>query len=234
MAVIEATGLGKIYPDGTVALKDLDLTVMRGEMLYIRGHSGAGKTTLFRLLMGMESPTSGSLVIDGHPMDNAKRSQSLRDLRREMGIIFQDFRLIKGRTSLENVEMGLRVLGFTGATVRNRAMECLERVNLAERAKALADSLSWGERQRLEVARALAREPSLILADEPTGNLDQAMSECVLELLLSACRRGATVLVITHAPEVLEESSHRVITLDRGSLVRDSSQERGGDGPAPV
>jgi len=220
--VIEARGLSKVYPNGTVALTGLDLTVNTGEMLFIRGPSGAGKTTLLRLLMGVERPSSGSLRLDGVDMKGVD-ARALRNLRRKMGVVFQDFRLIKGRTARENVEMGLRVLGITGRQMRQRSGDYLESLGMTPKAGTYVDLLSWGEQQRVVIARALAREPEIVLADEPTGNLDDASSDRVLALLLAARDRGATVLVATHASSMLERPGHRVITLAEGRVVHDSA-----------
>lgn len=224
--MIEASGLGKVYSNGTVALRDFNLRVDRNEVLFIRGQSGAGKTTLFKLMMGMESPSSGTLRVDDCVMGECG-ARSLRNLRRNMGVIFQDFRLIKGRTARENVELGMRVLGVSGAEVRRRAEEYLDRLGLADRVGSQVDSLSWGEQQRLVVARALSRRPQIILADEPTGNLDEELSTRVMDLLLAARDRGATVLVATHSPETLRQTPHRVITLSNGRLVGDVPADSG-------
>ena len=224
--MIEASGLGKVYSNGTVALRDFDLRVDRNEMLFIRGQSGAGKTTLFKLMMGMELPSSGTLRVDDCVM-GACGTRSLRNLRRKMGVIFQDFRLIKGRTARENVELGMRVLGVSGIEVRRRAEEYLDWLGLGDRVGSQVDSLSWGEQQRLVVARALARRPEIIFADEPTGNLDEELSTRVMDLLLAAQERGATVLVATHSPEILRQTRHRVITLSNGRLVGDVPADSG-------
>ncbi len=227
--MIEARGLKKVYPDGTQALRGLDLRVADGEMLFIRGRSGAGKTTLFRLLVGMESPTEGSLGVSGVDMGGDDH-RALWQLRRRMGVIFQDFRLIKGRTARENVEMGMRVLGITGNEMRNRAEEFLERLDLTHRLATPVESLSWGERQRVAAARALCRGPSIVLADEPTGNLDEDLSRRVMDLLHEANARGATVLVATHAADVLARNNHRTITISRGSIVADTPATGGRGG----
>ncbi len=224
--MIEASGLGKVYSNGTVALRDFDLRVDRNEMLFIRGQSGAGKTTLFKLMMGMELPSSGTLRVDDCVM-GACGTRSLRNLRRKMGVIFQDFRLIKGRTARENVELGMRVLGVSGIEVRRRAEEYLDWLGLGDRVGSQVDSLSWGEQQRLVVARALSRRPQIIFADEPTGNLDEELSTRVMDLLLAAQERGATVLVATHSPEILRQTRHRVITLSNGRLVGDVPADSG-------
>lgn len=226
--MIRASQLQKVYADGTKALRGVDLSVDAGEILFIRGRSGAGKTTLFRLLLGMEIPSGGSLVVGDHSMTEVD-GRSLRLLRRKMGVIFQDFRLIMGRTALENVEMGLRVLGITGTAMSERAREFLKRVELTHRADTPVDALSWGERQRVAAARALSRDPLIILADEPTGNLDEGLSAKVMDLLYEANERGATVLVATHASDVLAANHNRTITLSEGRIVAEVSG-RDGDG----
>jgi len=218
--VIKARGLEKTYPDGTTALRDIDLTVESGEMVFIRGRSGAGKTTFFRLLVGMEVPTGGALQVNGRVMGPGS-SRSLRALRRKMGVIFQDFRLIEGRTALENVELGMRVLGVTGRHMRGRSRDLLERLGLDHRLYTPVESLSWGERQRVAAARALSREPEIVLADEPTGNLDAEATARVMELLYDARARGATVLIATHAADVLAANHERTITLSEGRVVAD-------------
>ncbi len=225
--MIQASGLRKTYPDGTTALRGLDLHVAEGEMVFIRGRSGAGKTTLFRLILGMEDPTEGDLRVAERTMGGGD-ARSLRDLRRKMGVIFQDFRLIKGRSSRENIEMGIRVLGITGSEMRSKADELLQRLDLVHRANTPVESLSWGERQRVATARALSREPSLVLADEPTGNLDSDLSTHVIELLREANDRGATVLIATHAADILAVNRHRTITLAEGLLVSDIPGPRAG------
>ncbi len=220
--ILRAVDLGKTYPDGTRALSNVHLTVARGEMLYIKGPSGAGKTTLFRLIAGMEDPTSGQLEVNGVSMPG--RGTQPRDLRRTMGIIFQDFRLLGGWSVLENLQLGVRVLGLRLDSAA--AMDYLAQVDLSHRAQAQVAALSWGERQRLEVARALVRKPQLILADEPTGNLDAPMSERVIALLERANAGGATVIVVTHASALLAAPAGRVITLEAGRL---TAATAGGD-----
>ncbi len=219
--MIETVGLEKTYPDGTTALCGLDLCVDRAEMVLIRGPSGAGKTTLFRLLLGMERPTSGEVFIDDRRVDTTSVRQ-VRALRRGVGMIFQDFRLIRGRTARENVEIGMRVLGLSGREMRERATRYLEEVGLDHRVNTPAELLSWGEQQRVGVARALAREPQIILADEPTGNLDEDLSHRILQLLRGARDAGASVLVAIHSPDVLRQTELRVISLQNGRLVGDS------------
>lgn len=218
--MIEAVGLRKVYPDGTVALRDVDLQVEQGEFVFLVGRSGAGKTTLFKLIIGMEKPSGGRLLVDGVDLGSADPAE-IRRLRRTVGMIFQDFRLIKGRIAADNVALGLRMLGLSAAGIRRRASAALADVGLAEKAGTRVEALSWGEQQRVAIARALARDPVLILADEPTGNLDQAMAALVMERLLAANRKGATVVVASHARALVERSGRRVLTLRDGAVLRE-------------
>lgn len=223
--MIRASGLSKVYPNGAVALEGLDLFVDRGEIAFIKGASGAGKTTLFKLILGMEDLSSGELSVDGCRMGQ-KHPGIIRSVRRRISVIFQDFRLIKGRTALENVEMGMRVLGLTGSRMRDAACAFLEQVGLSNKMNTYVEHLSWGEQQRVVTARALARKPCIILADEPTGNLDEDMTEKVMQLLLSAGNNGATVIVATHESDVLDRG-YRVITLRNGTVVQDNPWPEG-------
>ncbi len=222
-------GVTKVFPNGTRAVQDLDLFVREGEMLFVRGKSGAGKSTLFRLMMGMTLPTAGKILIEGCDLAAMNRMR-LRALRRRMGVIFQDFRLIRGHTARENVELGMRVLGISPRVIRKRAVEYLDYLELTEKANADVETLSWGQRQRLAAARALAREPEIILADEPTGNLDAYLSQRVLDLLLKAHAEGATVIVVTHAQSVLDQSAFRIATLEEGRLIADTEAVDQGGG----
>ncbi len=194
-AVLEAHGLRKSYPSGAQqleVLRGVDLTVMAGESVSIRGESGSGKSTLLNLLAGLDAPDAGTLAWDGAPAGADRRSLFL-------GMVFQSFYLIPEIDALANVLMAARIHGAVGATQRARAKELLAKVGLAERATHLPAQLSGGERQRVAVARALMNAPRLVLADEPTGNLDERTGDIVIELLLSLCRETGTALVlVTH------------------------------------
>ncbi len=225
--MIRVCELSKHYADGTAALRDVDLVIDQGEMVFLRGPSGAGKTTLFEMILGIEPPSSGAVEVAGQRVFPGVHPRWVREIRRRTGVIFQDFRLFEGRTVRENVELGLRVLGIAGQKMRTRTDHRLENVGLLDRAEAPVGSLSWGERQRVGVARALAREPDIILADEPTGNLDEEMSERVLDLLYEANQGGATVVVAIHAPHVLKSTRRRVVTLRDGRVADDSAARDG-------
>lgn len=222
--MIEARNLGKTYPDRTVALEGLNLRIVQGEFVILAGRSGAGKTTLFKLILGAEVPSAGVLTVYGHSVARLSLPAK-RELRRKVGVVFQDFRLLKGRTAYDNVALGLRVLGLSGVQVRHRSLMALESVGLRDKLGSRVETLSWGEQQRVAVARALARRPDLILADEPTGNLDSATAAGVIELLLAANREGATVVMATHSRSLIDRPEQRVVVLEEGRIIYDGAGE---------
>jgi cell division transport system ATP-binding protein len=216
--MIEARGVSLRYPDGTVALKDINLEVATGEILYITGPSGSGKTSLLKLIMGMEYPTTGSLSVLGQKMQKNRKAH-IRRLRMRMGPVFQEFRLIKGRTVRENVMLGMRFLDFSPEEYNKNTRDALERVGLNHKADSLVENLSWGECQRVAIARAAARKPALILADEPTGNLDQKNALKIMELLTSFHDQNTTVIITTHATHLLDGSKKaRLLHVVEGSI----------------
>jgi len=214
---VRASALRKVYPGGTVALDGIDLEVAQGEFVFLLGRSGAGKTTLLRLLLAEETPTEGRLWIFGQLLNGAGE-RDIQRLRRTVGMVWQDLRLIRGRTALDNVALGLWVLGVPPGEAARRAREALARVGLEDKAGQRVEFLSSGEQQRVAVARALARQPRLILADEPTGNLDPATAWQIVSLLLEASARGATVIMATHAHALVRAAGRRVIVLEEGHL----------------
>jgi cell division transport system ATP-binding protein len=191
------------YPDGTVALQDIGLQIGSGETVYVTGPSGSGKTSLLKLLMGMERPTSGSVRVMGYPVDKGN-PKDLHSLRTKIGPVFQEFKLLTGRTALENVMLGIRFLEFSASRLKQDAMEALSKVGLEHKALAHVENLSWGEGQRVAIARAVARRPLLILADEPTGNLDRENAVKILKLLASFKDEKTTVLITTHATHLID------------------------------
>lgn len=201
--MIEAKGVCLRYPDGTIALKNIDLQIKAGELVYITGPSGSGKTSLLKLLMGVEYPTEGSLKVLGLPMNKGQNGKILQ-LRRSIGPVFQDFRLIKGRTVMENIMLGMRFLDIPPSQIKENAGNALFKVGLGHKAESLVENLSWGESQRIAIARAVARKPSLILADEPTGNLDKDNALKILELLNSFKDENTAVVITTHATHLIE------------------------------
>lgn len=207
-----------VYPDKTQALFDIDLEINQGELVYITGPSGSGKTSLLKLMMGMEAPTSGALSVFDSPIKN-NSSGNVRKIRRRIGPVFQEFRLIEGRTSLENVMIGMRFLNISPKRMRLQANEALEKVGLSHKKLSKVENLSWGESQRVAIARAVARRPSLILADEPTGNLDYDNAMNILRLLKSFRNDNTTVIITTHATHLIkEESNASFISVDKGRI----------------
>lgn len=201
MIIANSTSL--VYSDGTVALQEVNLNIGRGELVYITGPSGSGKTSLLKLFMGIEYATSGSLSVFGLNMEK-KHANKIRKLRQEIGPVFQEFKLITGRTAIENVIMGMRFLGIAPAKMKQNAQESLIRVGLEHKLTANVENLSWGESQRVAIARAIARKPTLIIADEPTGNLDHDNALNILELLTSFQNQNTSVILTTHATHLIE------------------------------
>ncbi len=202
--MIQAKNLSLIYKNGTVGLKDVNLQINKGETVYITGPSGSGKTSLLKLFMGIEYPTSGSLKVLGLDMKKSQ-DKSIRDLRKMIGPIFQEFKLIQGRTSMENVMMGMRFLGMSNKVIKQEANKALISVGLEHKMFALVENLSWGETQRVGIARAIARKPALILADEPTGNLDIENAKNILSLLTEVKHEDTAVVITTHATHLIED-----------------------------
>ena len=192
------------YKDGTLALKPFDLTIDTGETVFIIGPSGSGKTSLLKLILGMEYPTSGTFEVLGQTINNAHEHQ-IRKMRTEIGPIFQEFRLLEGRSVLDNVMLGLRFLNYSNSEMKKIATEYIERVGLQHKLHHTVDRLSWGECQRVAIARAVARKPRLIVADEPTGNLDESNAVNVLNLLSSFKNENTSVLISTHATHLVDK-----------------------------
>jgi cell division transport system ATP-binding protein len=218
-AVIRMRGVGKTYPGGTWALSDLDLEVERGEFVFITGPSGAGKTTLLRLLLCQELPTRGQILVHGRNVA-ALPASSVSELRRSIGVVFQDFKLIQRKTALENVAYVLNVAGLGRAEQKRRAYSALRGVGLNHRLHTYPAALSGGEQQRVAIARAVVGEPALLLADEPTGNLDPDLSVEIMRLFREINARGTTVVVATHDRDLVRRMQRRTVVLERGRLVR--------------
>lgn len=217
--MILAKDVSLTYIDGTKALNNISLSIGMGELVYITGPSGSGKTSLLKLLMGVEYPTSGLISVLGQEI-RREQSRNIRKMRKAVGPVFQDFRLIKGRTALDNVMMGLRFLGFSHKEMKEEAVKALTEVGLEHKMTSPVENLSWGEAQRVAIARAVARKPALILADEPTGNLDSSNAINILNLLTSLKKENTTVIITTHATHLIESQKNAVfIKLKDGDIL---------------
>jgi cell division transport system ATP-binding protein len=216
--VIETHHLSKLYSRGLYALHDLSLTVDKGEFVFLTGPSGAGKSTFLRLLLMQERPSEGSILVNGHNLNTLSRRE-VQEYRRGIGFIFQDFKLISTRTVVENISFVPEVLGVSAAQRRRKAFQVLKWVGLQHRMNAYPRDLSGGEQQRVAIARALVNDPYLVLADEPTGNLDPDLSLEIMNLLREVNAGGTTVLVATHDRELIRLVGRRTVTLDQGRIV---------------
>ena len=205
---------------GPLALEDINFHVDDGEFVFLLGHSGAGKSTLLKLILREELPTEGKVTVLGKDVARLRRHQ-VPYLRRQMGIIFQDFRLIPSMTVYENVAFAMHVTNVNRKIIRDRVEYMLELVHLEDKAKAYPDTLSGGEQQRVAVARALAHSPKLVIADEPTGNIDPELSLEMMQLLEKVSEMGITVLVVTHEHDLVHKFHQRVVTLKHGRIISD-------------
>ncbi len=222
--MIRFFNVGKLYFGDQPALSDLTFHIPRGELVFLTGASGAGKTTLLKLIFRQEAPTSGQILVNGRNVSSIPESK-IPYLRRTIGVVFQDFRLIPRKTVLENVTFLPRILGMDLAERKRLAFEALRRVGLADRIHAFPQHLSGGEQQRVAIARAIINEPELLLADEPTGNLDPDLSREIVRLFLEINRRGTTVILATHDRDLIQRVGGRILTLDRGRLAHDQTIE---------
>jgi cell division transport system ATP-binding protein len=216
--VIETHHLSKFYSRGLYALRDLSLTVGKSEFVFLTGPSGAGKSTFLRLLLLQERPSEGEIFVNGSNLAKLSRHE-IQEYRRGIGFVFQDFKLFPTRTVLENISFVPQVLGVSAAQQQRRAFQVLKWVGLQHRMNAYPRDLSGGEQQRIAIARALVNDPALLLADEPTGNLDPDLSLEIMNLLREVNAGGTTVLVATHDRELIRLVGRRTVTLDGGRLV---------------
>ena len=218
--MIQMTDVFKAYENGTKALKGINVKIDEGEFVFLVGPSGSGKTTLIKLLTGEVAPTDGEINVNGFDLNRIKFSR-MPHMRRTLGVIFQDFRLIENKSVYENVAFAMRAVGASGREIKNRVPYVLELVGLDTRTKRHPNELSGGEQQRVAIARALVNNPRMIIADEPTGNLDPARSLEIMMLLEKINELGTTVLVVTHEKELVNRFSKRVIAIDGGRIISD-------------
>lgn len=222
--MVEFKDVMKRYPNGTIALQNINLKIRKGEFVFIIGSSGSGKSTLIKLIMKEEDPTEGEVLVNGYNISELGRKQ-IPFLRRSLGIVFQDFRLLQGKTVYENVAFAMQVTEATPKEIRRQVPMALALVGLSKKADVYPDQLSGGEQQRVALARALVNNPSLLIADEPTGNLDPEISMDIMKLLNEINQRGTTVIVATHEKSIVNMMKKRVVALDKGHIIRD--QEKG-------
>lgn len=218
--MIDLINVTKEYETGTHALNGVDMHIDDGEFVFLVGQSGSGKSTIIKLLTAELKPTSGSILVNGYKVESIKRS-SIPHLRRTLGVIFQDFRLIENKTVYENVAFAMRVVGASSKEIKKRVPYVLELVGLENKARRLPKELSGGEQQRVAIARALINNPTMIIADEPTGNLDPARSFEIMLLLEQINALGTTVLVVTHEKGLVDRFTKRVVAIDEGKVVSD-------------
>lgn len=215
--MITFKNVSKRYPDGYMALDNVDLEVAAGEMVFLTGHSGAGKSTLLKLIAAIERPTSGMIAINKQNIAQLKLS-ALPYLRRKIGFIFQDHKLLFDRNVYENVLLPLQISHFDNKMIASRVRAALDKVGLLKKEKAMPIALSGGERQRLCIARAVVHRPSILIADEPTGNLDVEYARDIMAMFTSFNQVGVTVLIATHDASLLEDTQHRILSLKQGKL----------------
>ena len=218
--MIEISNLTKTYEKNSRALKGIDISIADGEFVFITGRSGSGKSTLLRILLKEVEPSSGRVVVNDMDLGRMPR-RFVPKYRRTLGVVFQDFRLLKDRTVYENIAFAQRVIGVPGRTIKESVPRMLKLVGLSSKYKAFPHQLSGGEQQRVAIARALINQPAVLLADEPTGNLDPQNAMEIMKLLEEINRRGTTVIVVTHSRELVNMMKKRVITMDKGIVISD-------------
>ena len=221
--MIEISKLTKTYDRGTRVLRDVNITIDDGEFVFITGRSGSGKSTLIKILLKEVEPTSGRVVVNGMDLVKMPRRYAPK-YRRRLGVVFQDFRLLEDKTVYENVAFAQRVIGESSRTIRESVPRMLKMAGLSSKYKFFPRQLSGGEQQRVAIARALINRPEILLADEPTGNLDPHNAMEIMELLEKINRLGTTVIVVTHSHEMVDMMKKRVITINRGMVVRDEEE----------
>jgi cell division transport system ATP-binding protein len=222
--VIRLTRVQKAYPNGAMALRNVSFEVQKGEFVFLTGHSGAGKSTILKLLFAEQRPSSGEVRVAGFPVHEMAQSE-VPKLRRKIGVVFQDFRLLEDRTATENVAFALEATGARADTIPARVMRVLTQVGLAAKARAYPRELSGGEQQRVAIARALVNDPVVLLADEPTGNLDERATRGVFQLLREINTAGTTVVMATHDLDLVRQTAYRTIEMRDGGIVFDSAAD---------
>ena len=218
--MIEFIDVVKSYPEGNHALRGVSMQIEDGEFCYLVGPSGSGKSTIIKMITGELRPTSGSVHVNGYSLERIRKSE-IPYMRRTVGVVFQDFRLIANKTVYDNVAFAMRVIGARDREIKERVPYVLQLVGLDSKATRHPNELSGGEQQRLAIARALVNNPSTIIADEPTGNLDPELAMEIMSLLQEINNLGTTMLIVTHERDLVEQFTNRVITIDEGIIISD-------------
>ncbi len=224
LRVINFSGVSLVYPNGTNALRDVNFTVEKGEFVFVVGPSGAGKSSIIKTLLCEESPSKGVVRVGEYNLTRIKKKK-IPEYRRTLGVVFQDFRLIPNMTVYDNVAFALRVTGVPSKQIKTRVPYILSLVGLTQKARSLPAHLSGGEQQRVALARALVINPKLIIADEPTGNIDPELSYEIVDLLSEINKCGTTIIMVTHEHDLVEKFNRRVITIEKGTVVADSGKK---------
>ena len=225
--MIRLSHVHKSYPNGALALKDVSFRIGKGEFVFLTGHSGAGKSTIMKLLFAEQRPSTGEVRVSGYSLGEL-RPADVPKLRRRLGVVFQDFRLLEDRTAAENIAFALEVTGARSDTIAARVMRVLTQVGLSAKSRAYPRELSGGEQQRVAIARALVNDPAILIADEPTGNLDERATRGVFQLLRDINGGGTVVVMATHDLDLVRQTSYRTIELRDGSVVYDSAEDEAG------
>lgn len=223
--MIKLVNIEKKYKSGVTALSDINLQIDKGEFIYIVGESGAGKSTLVKLLLKEEAPTAGEMYINGVNVTNVN-ARRIPYIRRSLGVVFQDFRLLNDKTVYENIAFAMEIVGTDPKAIKKRVSDVLKSVDLTSKSSSFPEELSGGEQQRVSIARAIVNNPPILIADEPTGNLDPDNGLEIMKILETINERGTTVIMATHAKEIVDKLRRRVIQLKDGIVIRD--QKRGG------
>lgn len=221
--MIEMQDVSKKYPNGIIAVNALDILINQGEFVYVVGPSGAGKTTFIKMMYREEKPTSGKIIVNGMDLSKLK-DREVPYLRRNVGVVFQDFKLLPTLTVFENVAFAMEVIEESPTEIKRRVMEVLALVGLKHKVRMLPSELSGGEQQRVSIARTIVNRPKVIIADEPTGNLDPETSWEIMNLLEEINLQGTTVIMATHNREIVNTIKHRVVAIENGIIVRDEQQ----------
>jgi cell division transport system ATP-binding protein len=222
--MIELSNVSKVYKNKHIALSNINLTIKKGEFVFVVGPSGAGKSTIIKLLMKEVEPTNGEIIVNNIEITKLKRKETPY-YRRNIGVVFQDFRLLPDRTVFDNVAFAMEVIEASSRDIKKRVPQMLQLVGLSSKANLYPNQLSGGEQQRVVLARALANNPSLLICDEPTGNLDPDTAHEIMELINDINKSGTTILMVTHARDVVDRMKKRVVAIEKGVIVRD--QQRG-------